>query len=60
MKLAIFFFCLFLATVYSASIAEEDEFRMEPSNSLETERILALIPKTLDDVTKTIKGLIPL
>uniref|UniRef100_A0A4Q8K896 U56-Sparatoxin-Hju1a_4 n=1 Tax=Heteropoda jugulans TaxID=1358901 RepID=A0A4Q8K896_9ARAC len=61
MKLAIFFFCLFLTTVYAASvISEEDEFRMEPSDSLETERILSLIPKTLEDLTKTVKNIIPL
>uniref|UniRef100_A0A4Q8K859 U56-Sparatoxin-Hju1c_1 n=1 Tax=Heteropoda jugulans TaxID=1358901 RepID=A0A4Q8K859_9ARAC len=60
MKLAIFFFCLFLTTVYSESIkAEQDEFRMEPSKSLETERILSLIPLTLDELTKTVKNIIP-
>nr|WPS64345.1 AMP3 [Heteropoda venatoria] len=61
MKLAIFLVFLFLTTVYSASLINEgEEFRMDQSKNLETERVLDLVTKTLEDVTKTVKGLLPL
>uniref|UniRef100_A0A4Q8K938 U49-Sparatoxin-Hju1a_2 n=1 Tax=Heteropoda jugulans TaxID=1358901 RepID=A0A4Q8K938_9ARAC len=60
MKLAIFFFfCLYLTTVYSASMRGEDDYEfvdiVEPSKRLETARKLTFIPVTVDKTKKTFK-----
>nr|WPS64347.1 AMP5 [Heteropoda venatoria] len=61
MKLAIFLVFRFLTTVYSASLINKNKkFRMDQSKNLKTERVLDLVTKTLKNVPKTVKGLLPL
>nr|WPS64346.1 AMP4 [Heteropoda venatoria] len=61
MKLVAFFICLFLLMVCSQSfVTHEEEIRMDQTENLESERVLDLVTKTLEDLPKTVKGLLPL